>query len=245
MNEPRPRTGTGRRRPVPRARADANRLGRDDWLDAAYLAVVDGGFDAVRVLSIADTLGITRGSFYWHFTDHAELISALVDRWRERELDADRVLAEPVHDDPVEDLLHLLDAALARRGEDLRDMRFELALRGLGRRDPAIAQMLVEVDAARMAVITAKFERLAGDGSEAAALAALFYLAVAGAHQALARPASDARTAAYLRSVIADHLVRRQAPPIPAGGADRAARAARAPSTPKPARGRTRRGAVS
>lgn len=217
MNDsrPRPRAGTGRRRPSPRARADAQRLGRDDWLDAAYGAVVDGGFDAVRVLSIADALGITRGSFYWHFTDHAELISALVERWRERELAADRALAAPVREDPAEDLLHLLDAALARGGEDLRDMRFELALRGLGRREPAIAKMLVEVDAARMAVITAKFERLVGNATEAADLAALFYLAVAGAHQALARPASDARTAAYLRSVIAEHLVRRQAPTTP------------------------------
>lgn len=35
------------------------------------------------------------------------------------------------------------------------DMRFELALRGLGRRDPVVAKMLVEVDAARMTL----FER--------------------------------------------------------------------------------------
>ena len=43
-------------------RADVPRLGRDDWLDAAFAAVVEGGFDNVRVLVLADRLGVTRGS---------------------------------------------------------------------------------------------------------------------------------------------------------------------------------------
>ena len=45
----------------------ASRLGRDDWLDAAFRAAVEHGFDGVRVLTLADTLQVTRGSFYWHF----------------------------------------------------------------------------------------------------------------------------------------------------------------------------------
>ena len=38
---------------------DSARLTRDDWLDAAFRAVVDGGFDKVRVLILADTLSAT------------------------------------------------------------------------------------------------------------------------------------------------------------------------------------------
>ncbi len=52
-------------------------LGRDSWLDAAFDAVVEGGFDKVRVLVLADTLGVTRGSCYWHFSDPADLLAAL------------------------------------------------------------------------------------------------------------------------------------------------------------------------
>ncbi|MFO0232822.1 MAG: TetR/AcrR family transcriptional regulator [Burkholderiales bacterium] len=200
------------RAPAPAQRDDAARLGRDDWLDAAHGAVVAGGFDAVRVLSLADALGITRGSFYWHFADHAELVSALIARWRARELEADRALEARASDDPVEDLLRLLDAALARGGRNLEAMRFELALRELGRQDRAVAAMLAEVDGVRMAVLTAKFERLVGDAAEARDLAALLYVAVAGAHQALARPAAGPGLAAYLRETIAEHLIRRRAP---------------------------------
>jgi AcrR family transcriptional regulator len=201
-----------RRARPPAQRDDAARLGRDDWLDAAHEAVVAGGFDAVRVLSLAHALGITRGSFYWHFAGHAELLSALIARWRERELEADRALEARASDDPVEDLLRLLDAALARGGRNLEAMRFELALRELGRQDRAVAAMLAEVDGVRMAVLSAKFERLVREADEARELAALLYVAVAGAHQALARPAAGPGLAAYLRETIAEHLIRRRAP---------------------------------
>ena len=114
-----------------RKRSEAPRLTRDDWLDAAFQAVVDGGFDNVRVLVIAQTLGVTRGSFYWHFNDHADLVSSLIERWRKREVELDRALQLDATDDPKADLEHLLEAALAHAGADLENMRFELALRGL------------------------------------------------------------------------------------------------------------------
>jgi AcrR family transcriptional regulator len=197
-------------------RSDAQRLGRDDWLDAAFDAVVDGGFDQLRVVALAQTLGVTRGSFYWHFADHADLVKVLLARWQQREIaDGLRIQAES-SDDPQADLLRLLDLALARGGADLKDLRFELALRGLGRRDPCVAQMLVEVDAARMALFEAKFLRLTRDAKSATDLAALFYLAVTGGFQALARPNSSSRMADYIRGVIADHLIRRQAVAVPA-----------------------------
>jgi len=206
-----------RRAATPRpARAEVPRLGRDDWLDAAFDAVAEGGFDQARVLVIAARLDVTRGSFYWHFVDHADLIRSLVTRWQAREIAEDRRVQAQSSDDPQADLEQLLDLALSRRDDDLKAVRFELALRGLGRRDPDVAQRLVEVDAARMALFEAKFMRLTREPQAAADLAALFYLAITGSFQALARPSANARIAAYLRSVIADYLIQRQAPRPPA-----------------------------
>lgn len=192
---------------------DAGRLNRDDWLDAAYEAVVEGGFEKLRVLGLAQALGVTRGSFYWHFTDHADLLAALLARWQEGEREVVRRLRAEGSGEPQGDLLQLLDAALARAGADLEHMRFELALRGLGRRDPEVARMLVQVDNERMALFEDRFERLTGERQRAGELAALFYLAVVGSHQALSRPSSNARVAAYLKGIIGEYLIRRQAPP--------------------------------
>ena len=194
-----------------RKRSEAPRLTRDDWLDAAFQAVVDGGFDKVRVLVIAQALGVTRGSFYWHFTDHADLVSALIARWREREVELDRALQLDATEDPRADLEHLLEAALAHAGTDLENMRFELALRGLGRRDPAVAKLLVEVDAARMALFESKFQRLTGDPKTAEELAVLFYLAIVGSNQALSRPSSPPKAKEYLKGIITRFLIRGQA----------------------------------
>ena len=148
-------------------RSETPKLNRDDWLDAAFNAVAEGGFDNVRVLVIADSLGVTRGSFYWHFTDHPALIAALLARWRERELALNLRLQSGSSGDPKADLEQLLEAALTKADADLRDIRFELALRGLGRRDPALANMLVEVDQGRMELFEQRFLLLTGDALKA------------------------------------------------------------------------------
>lgn len=194
--------------------ADALRLSRDDWLDAAFIAVVEGGFDKARVLMIADALGVTRGSFYWHFTDHAELISSLLARWRERELALGRQLRADAKEtsDPKADLEHLLAVALAHAGTDLENMRFELALRGLGRRDTAVAGMLAEIDQLRMELFEEKFLRLTGDARKSVELAALFYLAIVGSNQALSRPGNPPQLNHYLNGLISNYLIHQQAP---------------------------------
>ena len=196
----------------PRKRSEVPRLKRDDWLDAAFRAVVDGGFDNVRVLAIADTLKVTRGSFYWHFSDHADLIASLLARWRAGQIEMDSALQAAPQIGPQADLERLLDAALSRGGDDMENMRFELALRGLGRRDPAVAHMLAEIDQMRMDVFDKKFLRLTGDPKSASELAALFYLTIVGSYQALSRPAGPPQLKQYLSAIIADYLIARQLP---------------------------------
>jgi AcrR family transcriptional regulator len=190
----------------------SSRLTRDDWLDAAFQAVVDGGFDKVRVLVLADALGVTRGSFYWHFADHAELVSALLARWHAGEVAANQAMAAASSPDARVDLEHLLENALAHAGADLENMRFELALRGLGRRDPAVAGMLAEVDTQRMALFTEKFLRYTGDEKKATELAVLFYLAIVGSYQALSRPNNPPQIKTMMQGIIARYLIAQQAP---------------------------------
>lgn len=181
----------------------------ESWLDAAFHAVVEGGFEKARVQLLAHTLGVTRGSFYWHFTDHAELISSLLMRWRDRELDLihQNKLNHDSLADPLEDLVRLLDVALQHAGKDLINMRFELALRGLGRRDARVAEQLAEVDKARMNLFQHKFLRLTNDPQKAGELASLFYLSIVGSHQALSRPVNTPQLSAYLKRIICLYLI--------------------------------------
>jgi AcrR family transcriptional regulator len=56
-------------------------LKREDWLRAARLALLRGGVEAVRVEKLARALGVTKGSFYWHFTGRQELLELLLREW--------------------------------------------------------------------------------------------------------------------------------------------------------------------
>ena len=56
-------------------------LTRGDWIDAALDAITRGGVAAVRVDVLAKELGVTRGSFYWHFTDRDALLAAALAEW--------------------------------------------------------------------------------------------------------------------------------------------------------------------
>jgi AcrR family transcriptional regulator len=58
-------------------------LSRNDWLKAARLGLLTGGVEAVRVEKLARNLGVTKGSFYWHFKDREELLDLLLREWEE------------------------------------------------------------------------------------------------------------------------------------------------------------------
>ncbi len=189
---------------------EASRLTRDDWLDEAFKAVVDGGFDNVKVLSLAEKLKVTRGSFYWHFTDHADLINSLLMRWKVAQLELDAKLKLQQSGDALKDLDLVVEAAFLQAGSELENLRFEQAMRALSHHNPVAAQLLVEVDANRMDLFQSKFLVLVKDATKARDLAALLYLSIAGGFQALSRPANPPNIRAYFRTLISHYLVAKQ-----------------------------------
>ena len=56
-------------------------LSKQDWMRVARLALLRGGVQAVRVEKMARDMGVTKGSFYWHFADRGELLEALIAEW--------------------------------------------------------------------------------------------------------------------------------------------------------------------
>lgn len=64
-----PRRGSGRRLTV------------DDWIEAGFAVLAESGPNALRVDTLCELLNVTKGSFYWHFTDMAAYRSALVEAW--------------------------------------------------------------------------------------------------------------------------------------------------------------------
>jgi len=190
--------------------AEGVRLTRDNWLDEAFKAVVAGGFENVKVLAIAEKLKVTRGSFYWHFTDHADLVGSLLMRWKLAQLELDEKLKSHRSDDPIQDLEFVVDAAFNQAGSELENLLFEQALRALSHLHAGAAQMLVEVDAERINLFESKFLAIVKDKAKARDLAALLYLAIVGGYQALSRPVNPPNIRAYVQGLITNYLVLKQ-----------------------------------
>jgi AcrR family transcriptional regulator len=62
-------------------RGAGRRLSVDDWIQAGFALLADGGPNALRVDRLCEQLGVTKGSFYWHFADLPAYRTALVEAW--------------------------------------------------------------------------------------------------------------------------------------------------------------------
>src|SRR5262245_9658754 len=74
-----------RKRPPGRALngTPESRLTRADWLTAALDALISDGVENVKVLPLAERLGVSRSSFYWFFRSREHLLDLLLERWRD------------------------------------------------------------------------------------------------------------------------------------------------------------------
>lgn len=64
------------------------RLSADDWAQAALDLIAETGVQAVAVEPLARRLGVTKGSFYWHFPSRDALLQAALERWESVEQEA-------------------------------------------------------------------------------------------------------------------------------------------------------------
>jgi AcrR family transcriptional regulator len=72
--------------------AGADSITREDWVNVALAALRAEGHAGLRAVPLAERLGVTRGSFYWHFEDVGALHDAVLKRWEELATDEPIVL---------------------------------------------------------------------------------------------------------------------------------------------------------
>jgi len=183
MTSPTPRTATRTpRTKTARAAAkgsDRTALTRETWTGAATEVLVDQGIDHVRVDVLARQLGVTRGSFYWHFRDREELLRSVLQAWRELSTEQLTLRLSTAHVDPRQQLRDVLSLPLRGRSA-ARAARIELAIRAWARRDELARHAVDESDASRIAYIAQVFSALGFAVAEARSRAFLLYAFVVG-----------------------------------------------------------------
>lgn len=148
-------------------------LSKHDWTEAALAALGRGGVSAVRVDVLAKRFGVTRGSFYWHFSSRDALIAAAMEEW-ERSVTTDTIDRLDAIASPTERLREILRIAFYGSPTPA-----EPAIAADGDH-PIIAPVLRRVVAARIAFVTDIYVELGLDKSEARRRALVIYSAFTG-----------------------------------------------------------------
>jgi len=60
------------------------RLAADDWAKEALKVIAATGVEHVTIEGLGRDLGVTKGSFYWHFASRHALITAALELWEQR-----------------------------------------------------------------------------------------------------------------------------------------------------------------
>jgi len=153
------------------ARAASQRLGVDDWVAAALDLIGEEGLPAVKIDRLAQRLGVTKGSFYWHFDDLASFLSAVADEWcrDRREL---RTFLDRIEGLPARERL----TALIGLVNDLRYWQLERASREWARTNKRVRDTIARSDRWILDSERKAFAELGFDPEEAEMRAnALFY----------------------------------------------------------------------
>lgn len=155
---------------------ERKQLQRFDWLLAALEIFIEEGIDAVRITRLADELQVTRGSFYWHFSNREDLIEALVDYWKSRNTNA--IVASVANAESLSDgIFRFFETCLDTQ---LFDPRLDLAIREWARRSPEVRQQLDAADQIRVQAFTEFYQRFDYEMPEAFIRARVIYFAQIG-----------------------------------------------------------------
>lgn len=153
-------------------------LDRAAWIAGALDIVARDGIDGLRVESLAKQLGVTKGSFYWHFKDRRDLIDAVLDDWRTSRIRDIRKQTAAMPGGELAALRHTIDVYAA--GKNRKGISIEAAVRIWARQDANGLAVVEEVDAERLECTRRLFLALGLPPTEAAARSALLYAYVFG-----------------------------------------------------------------
>ena len=156
-------------KPEPRTRLSAA-----DWEHVALAALAESGIAAVAVEPLARRLGVTKGSFYWHFATREALLQSALERW-EQDDEQDVLRRVEAVTDPRDRLRELIREVSQKRPSHAV---FAALLKSVDH--PLIGPVVERVSQRRIRFVTAAFRQAGFDAATAANRARLAYSAYVG-----------------------------------------------------------------
>jgi AcrR family transcriptional regulator len=175
-----------------------DRLSKQDWVKSGLLALGSKGLDALKAVVLAKRLGVSRGSFYWHFTDVAAFHDEVLAAW-EKQATLDIIdEVEGKGGDAADKLVRLAQTVFSADG------RLERHIRGWAAQNKLAASAQDRVDQKRVAYVAQLLRSSGHRADEAETRARFMYLALVGQFATNRKMSLDpARVTAMVQLLIA------------------------------------------
>jgi AcrR family transcriptional regulator len=152
----------------------STRLSVNDWVTAGLELLAEEGIGGVKIQKLCERLGVTKGSFYWHFTDLDAFLGAMAKYYE----DGARIFKDRFTEMARVDAKKTLNDSIVG-SFDIRAGRLERAMRDWSRSDPRAHNAIRASDDLAFAAIKESFELLGFTDKEADIRAkTLFYAGV-------------------------------------------------------------------
>jgi AcrR family transcriptional regulator len=150
---------------------------RANWLDAARDLAVREGMSAVKVMTLADALGVSRSSFYWYFKNRSDLLDQMLSGWQSKNTPA--IVERAGRASPTINR-NILAIAECWFDPELFDPRLDFVIREWARRSPEVRAEVDRADTERVTAITDMFKRHGYEPTEAFIRARILYFTQIG-----------------------------------------------------------------
>jgi AcrR family transcriptional regulator len=173
----------------------SDQLSAKDWLDQGLRTLAEKGFTALKAEPLSKAMGVSRGSFYWHFADIGAFHAALLKHWRE--IATEQIIATlesgPNKGERLPLLLH---------GVFTAKLALENAVRTWATLNPAARSAVQAIDRRRLGYVESLLREQGLSPSTARAHAQILYWAFLGFAQ------SDKPVPKSVRLTILEELLR-------------------------------------
>lgn len=181
------------------ARAAGRRLTVDDWIQAGFALLAEGGPNSLRIGTLCHRLGVTKGSFYWHFADLPAYRTALLEAWGSLK-DQERQQFENSSDVAPRERLHHMMQAVVRP----QQWALERAMRMWALTDEAVAANVRKSDGRVLRAVYQAFIDAGFDADDAGVRSAVFF----GAGMAVLHGSTPGDTPVEIQERFLDFVLR-------------------------------------
>jgi AcrR family transcriptional regulator len=128
-------------------RESRSRLSREEWLIQALEILAEEHNALLKIDELVKQMGVTKGSFYWHFKDRDDFLAQLLDYWvYEFNEKVGEEVGKAVGDHDARARMRFLLTYLVEHDCS----RYDMVIRGWAGQDPKVCAVLKKVDKFRL-----------------------------------------------------------------------------------------------